>query len=628
MVSQATISAVDDGITWFEESSLGSDTLALGRRVVARSLTDPSIASILSRLRLSGKDSRVLAVLLALVDAPEREELEDDDVVDDKGVLVGSLSAFLEHPPGLMVTAHRLARLGLVEGVGLSDGAWDGMAARIRPAALLRKKRAGIEPDTATEWYRYTAAHVDLSVLTLPECERAQLERLAGSDELLLVVRGEPGSGRHQAVRAIAAAGGGRGALQVTGRDADGHRFGVACLLARWWSAMVVIDGDGEANVQLAARFADVGIPCALVVDHDAPRVELPGGGIAESVMLRRPDEATRAHTWDAALSESGLRVDVAPRRLARAYPLGYGDIESAVREASARAHAAGVEHLGWEHLRASLAQHYRRNRPFFVQTVPTRARMEDVVLPADTQRHIQTLLSMCRTYESVLDDWDLAQQLSKGRGIVALLSGPPGTGKTLIAEALAGTLGRELVKVDFGTLVSKYVGETGKQLRQVFEATDPLGSVLLFDEVDSMLQQRTEARSSLDRHANMDTNLLLQHLELFDGIVLLTTNLDAHLDPALRRRITLHVRFEIPDEACREAIWRRLLPARVALEDDVDFEQLAETELSGGHIKNCIVRALNAAKADGQVVAQRHLLQALYAECRALGMVIRTCND
>ncbi len=463
-----------------------------------------------------------------------------------------------------------------------------------------------------------------LEALVLAPETRAQLAALADGGEPLVVLRGEPGSGRLAAARALAARRG-LGTLRMTRRLADSAAFAQICALSSWWGALVVLEARGDEAAETARRFADIPAPCALIVDLDAPRVDRADGGAPASVILHRPDERARAEAWRKALGALPYPVQVDARRLARAYALGFGDIDGAVREADARARAESASALAWRHLRESLGQHFRRRRPYFLQAVPVRAALDDVVLPPDTAADVATLLGLCRSYEAVLDEWNLASRLSKGRGIVALLSGAPGTGKTLVAEALAGALGRELLKVDFGTLVSKFVGETGKQIRELFEAVDPLGAVLLFDEVDSLLQRRTEARSSVDRYANMDTNLLLQHLETFDGIVLLTTNLDAHLDEALRRRISLHIRFALPDAAERAQIWRRLVPSEVPLAADVDFYALAEdTELSGGHIKNCVVRALNAARARDEAPSQRHFHRALVAECRALGMVVR----
>jgi SpoVK/Ycf46/Vps4 family AAA+-type ATPase len=216
----------------------------------------------------------------------------------------------------------------------------------------------------------------------------------------------------------------------------------------------------------------------------------------------------------------------------------------------------------------------------------------------------------------TVLDDWGFAQGRADRRGVRMLFYGPPGTGKTLGAEVMARALGVDLLVVDLSSLVSKYIGETEKNLAAVFEVAERSRALLLFDEADALFGKRTDTQDAHDRYANLETAYLLQRLERYEGVAVLTTNLRGQLDKAFTRRFEFIVEFPEPDAQVRLALWRLHLPAQAPLASDVDLAELAEWyAISGAQIKNATLGAAFLAAAESQGLAQRHFLWAIERE-------------
>jgi SpoVK/Ycf46/Vps4 family AAA+-type ATPase len=250
---------------------------------------------------------------------------------------------------------------------------------------------------------------------------------------------------------------------------------------------------------------------------------------------------------------------------------------------------------------------------------------LEDLVLPADDRARIQEIIEACASREFVQNKWGFGKRLVTGKGICILFDGPPGTGKTLCAEILASAVDRALYRIDVANVVSKWMGETEKNIAAIFRRARATQAILLFDEADSLFARRTEVQSSNDRFANQEVNLLLQEVERFDGIVILTTNFFGGLDDALKRRIQYRVTFPKPGPDERARIWRTLIPKEAPLAGDVDFEKLADAwEFAGGNIKNAVLRAAYKAAADGNVITMDHLVTAARRESEACGMLFR----
>jgi SpoVK/Ycf46/Vps4 family AAA+-type ATPase len=217
-----------------------------------------------------------------------------------------------------------------------------------------------------------------------------------------------------------------------------------------------------------------------------------------------------------------------------------------------------------------------------------------------------------------VHERWGFAEKSRRGLGISALFVGPSGTGKTMAAEVLARELRLDLYRIDLSAVVSKYIGETEKNLRRVFDAAEQGGSILLFDEADALFGKRSEVRDSHDRYANIEVGYLLQRMEAYRGLAILTTNMKSALDPAFLRRIRFVVQFPRPDSAARREIWRRVFPARTPTHG-LDVDALARLDVTGGAIRNIALRAaFLAAEGDGPV-GMGHLAAAARSECAKL---------
>lgn len=256
-----------------------------------------------------------------------------------------------------------------------------------------------------------------------------------------------------------------------------------------------------------------------------------------------------------------------------------------------------------------------------------THLRLKDIVLPESERRKVEELIAACRNHSLVMNRWGFGSRLVTGKGIVALFDGPPGTGKTLCAEIVAGELGRPLHRVNIPEVVSKWVGETEKHIKQIFEAARISHAMLLFDEADALFSARvTETKTATDRYANMEVNLLLQEIERFPGICILTTNSFGLLDKAMVRRVQFRVTFKEPNAAERQAIWETLCPKEAPLARDVNFKALAERfELTGAQIKNALLRAAYRAAERGKPIDQAILIAACEDEYEAAGKVVRS---
>jgi SpoVK/Ycf46/Vps4 family AAA+-type ATPase len=237
-------------------------------------------------------------------------------------------------------------------------------------------------------------------------------------------------------------------------------------------------------------------------------------------------------------------------------------------------------------------------------------------------------MIARVRFRRKVLDDWGFARKVARGLGLPALFYGPPGTGKTMAAGLVAAELGMDLYQIDLSRMVSKYIGDTEKQLAQVFDAAESGHAILLFDEADALFAKRTDVKSATDRYANLEVNYLLQRMEAFSGITILTTNLDSAIDEAFRRRLAFRIAFPLPEAEERVRLWRRVIPDAATLAKDVDFGHLAERfEMSGGYIRNAALRGAYLAAADGGVIEMRHLLSAATFEYASMGKVIATTS-
>lgn len=252
----------------------------------------------------------------------------------------------------------------------------------------------------------------------------------------------------------------------------------------------------------------------------------------------------------------------------------------------------------------------------------------DDLVLPEDAMEQLREIVLRVVHRDRVLSEWGFDRKLSSGKGVNALFAGSSGTGKTMAAEVIANELGLELYKIDLAGVVSKYIGETEKNLERIFNAAEHANAILFFDEADALFGKRSEVHDAHDRYANIEVAYLLQRMEQYEGISLLATNLRQNMDEAFVRRLAFIVQFPVPNAESRHRIWKGIWPTRIAFNDDVDLESIArQFKLSGGNIKNIALAAAFHAAEDGGRVSMSHLLRATRREFQKMGKVLPELN-
>jgi SpoVK/Ycf46/Vps4 family AAA+-type ATPase len=256
-------------------------------------------------------------------------------------------------------------------------------------------------------------------------------------------------------------------------------------------------------------------------------------------------------------------------------------------------------------------------------QKITPRQRFDDLVLPQDSLAQLHEMAARVTSGELVLERWGFGKRMSLGRGVTALFSGPPGTGKTMAAEVVAGALGLDLYRIDLAQVVSKYIGETEKNLNAVFSAAEDSNAILFFDEADALFGRRSEVQDAHDRYANIEVAYLLQKMEQYEGAAILATNLRQNLDEAFMRRLSFVINFPFPDESSRQRIWQGIWPEETPVDSQLDFARLARRfRLSGGNIRNIALAAAYLAAQDGGLVTNEHLLLAVRREYQKMGKI------
>lgn len=341
---------------------------------------------------------------------------------------------------------------------------------------------------------------------------------------------------------------------------------------------------------------------------------------------LPAPDYDGRLALWQRALQGQTLADMNDLPVLAARYRLDGGQIQIAARSAAEHAwqRRSSDPVVAFEDLAAASRAVSAVRLGDLASQIVARHTWDDLVLPADRTAQIHEMCDQFRFRHVVYGAWGFGRQSARGQGLSALFAGPSGTGKTMAAEVIATDLSLDLYKIDLSGVVSKYIGETEKNLDRIFDLARDSNAILLFDEADALFGKRSETKDAHDRYANIEISYLLQKVEEYDGVVILTSNLRQNLDEAFLRRLQFSIEFPFPDEASRRLIWERTVPAQLPLEDDVDFGSLAgRFRLSGGSIRNALVNAAFLAARDGEIVAMRHLLWGVRREFQKLGKLI-----
>jgi hypothetical protein len=330
---------------------------------------------------------------------------------------------------------------------------------------------------------------------------------------------------------------------------------------------------------------------------------------------------AERREAWQMALRRAAVdRADLDPASATAGFRLDPEQVRRAALAARQMA-AADDRQVEIDDLTAGARAQNAGGLERLARRVAPTARWADLILPPDTIGQLTELTVRARHRELVLGEWAMGGAAARGTGLTALFAGDSGTGKTLSAEIVAADLGLDLYVIDLATVVDKYIGETEKNLDRIFDEADRVNGVLLFDEADALFGKRSEVKDARDRYANVEIAYLLQRMERFDGLAILTTNLRANLDEAFLRRLDLIVDFPMPDDVDRLRLWERHLPPILARADDVDLGFLARAfKLSGGNIRNVCLAAAFLTATDRRPVTMADLILATDREYQKLG--------
>jgi hypothetical protein len=356
-------------------------------------------------------------------------------------------------------------------------------------------------------------------------------------------------------------------------------------------------DGDGKAWLSFTARVDGL----LIIAGRTLPALE------GEPLAVERPDTQEQRRLWHQALGDRASGLGPLLDSLASQYRLSARRIAAIAARLNDEddSNAAALLHRGCRGS-SSMGE--------LARVIEPRASWEDLVLPEAQRQTLQQIAVHACHRLTVHHDWGFADKGSRGLGIATLFWGDSGTGKTLAAEVLANTLGLALYRIDLSAVVSKYIGETEKNLRKVFDDAEAVGAILLFDEADALFGKRSEIKDSHDRYANIEVSYLLQRMETYRGLAILTTNHKAALDSAFSRRLRFVVHFPFPDEAQREALWRGVFPPATPLQN-LDYPRLARLAVPGGTIRNIALAAAFFAAEAESAVGMAHLLRAAHLE-------------
>lgn len=330
---------------------------------------------------------------------------------------------------------------------------------------------------------------------------------------------------------------------------------------------------------------------------------------------VRKPSSQEQRDIWQQALNGTSLNLNGQVSALVAQFNLNLQKVQAAHAEALAQAadDACRTGDFGqvlWDACRMQA----RPRLDDLAQRIEPAATWADLVLPEQQLRTLHEVAVHVRQRMTVYESWGFAAKGARGLGISALFAGVSGTGKTMAAEVLANELRLDLYRIDLSAVVSKYIGETEKNLRSVFDAAEEGGAILLFDEADALFGKRSEVKDSHDRYANIEVSYLLQRMEAYRGLAILTTNLKSALDTAFLRRIRFILHFPFPDAAQRAEIWRRIFPPETPTEN-LDPGKLARLNVAGGNIRNIALNAAFIAADAGAPVSMDHLLRAAQGE-------------
>jgi hypothetical protein len=455
--------------------------------------------------------------------------------------------------------------------------------------------------------------------------EEANVARVADAIERggaqCVVLADGPLDEAHDVARAIAARS--RHGLVVAG-NATTEAWRDALLTARLHGAFACLAiGDVGPPAAAVAAFlreaVDAGVASMLLVPSGASWRPMVAGFDYELVALRTPECADRTELWQRSLRDHGSRASSGDiETVSQLFSLHPTQIRRAARRAVRTQRNGTIDLSG---LAACARTECSVALDELGVRVPAVHDWSDLVLPAATQRRLDELASAIRHREKVFRDWSFLRAAGGSPSLRVLFSGASGTGKTMSAAVVARDVGIDLFRIDLAAVVSKYIGETEKNLERIFSAAAGSNAILFFDEADALFGKRSEVNDAHDRYANIEIAYLLQRVETYDGVMILATNLAHHLDEAFGRRIHFEIEFPLPDESQRERLWHVLVPDAAPVSDDIDYRFLArQFALTGGEIRNVSLAAAFLAAHDGRDISMRHLVRAIARHRRKQG--------
>lgn len=383
------------------------------------------------------------------------------------------------------------------------------------------------------------------------------------------------------------------------------------------------VENEDERLQQFLTTLNELGCRAAIITANPARIVKL-FGAVACELLEEQPlsTSARIAAVRAAAMGAEAHLSEETAGVIARQFPLQVDGFEHAMHLAAKRPKNFHVDYPETARFTQACRELLSENLSHLAVRIDPIFTLEQVVLSADRKKQLCEIVEHVRLAPRVLDDWNFREQLPYGRGVAALFFGPSGTGKTMAAMGVASKLGVQILRLDLSRVVSKYIGDTEKNIDRVFDDAQRSGSAILIDEADALLGKRSEVKDAHDRYANIEVAYLLQRLEAHDGLAILTTNMRQNMDAAFLRRLRFIIDFPRPDADARELIWRQCLPAHSHQLSDADYRFLArKIDFTGGNIRQATLRAAFIAAADQMLINLQHILQAVRAELAKLGM-------
>ena len=514
-----------------------------------------------------------------------------------------------------------------------------------------------VEPDVSLDQVVLPPeARADLEALLDAQPERDARLHAWGFDDVIpagrgvvLLLQGPPGTGKSSLARAVAKRLGKRLLIVDAMKLLEAARtmeeqVDDLFLEARLHDAVVLFDecetlfatrGSGNRTLGTMLRALDRFEGLAVLATNLPDKLD---PALDRRVLLRLaldvPPPALREKIWALHLpKKTPLAPGIDLAQLAKRYDFSGGYIKNAVLLAVSRALArdpskgdSGSAMLTIEDLDRAAQSQLRGDLTNYAERTRGTLSLDALILPPDVKSQIVEIIFAGRNRSQVLYGWGFNETIPTGKGQVVLLSGDPGTGKTLSAEVIAAELGMSLYRINPAKVVSKFVGETEKNLNEILGQAKSMHAILFFDEADALFASRVaKVETANDRFVNMETNFLLQQLERYEGMVILATNLETSIDQAFKRRIHYNVSIPFPDPLSRERIWRGVMPARAPVAADINYPKLGKTfDLSGGHIKNAVMRAAYMAAQAGSSITMALLADAAEKECAAAGKLFQ----